>query len=85
MTKLAIACASGSFKGVFVHGVLQAFEDAHFFADAYAAASSSTIPASFASIRSLHRITKLAYWKKNVCRIPLKRDGYCKIYFTWYR
>lgn len=40
-TSLAIACASGSFKGAFVHGVLSALEVAGIRADAYAAASSA--------------------------------------------
>lgn len=38
---LAIACASGSFKGAFVHGVLSALETAGIRANAYAAASSA--------------------------------------------
>lgn len=41
---LAIACASGSFKGAFAHGVLSALEANGIFANAYAAASSSVIP-----------------------------------------
>jgi hypothetical protein len=47
---IAIACASGSFKGAFVHGVLSAFEQAGIKADAYAAASSSVLPAAWAAI-----------------------------------
>ena len=43
MKSLAIACASGTFKGVFVHGVLSAFESSNFRADAYGGASSSTL------------------------------------------
>jgi hypothetical protein len=49
---LAIACASGSFKGAFVHGVLSAFEKARIKADAYAAASSSVLPAAWSAIGS---------------------------------
>lgn len=48
--KLAIACASGSFKGAFTHGVLTAFESAGIRADAYAASSSSVIPTAWAAI-----------------------------------
>ena len=48
--KLAIACASGSFKGSFTHGVLTALESAGIRADAYAASSSSVIPAAWAAI-----------------------------------
>jgi hypothetical protein len=47
---LAIACASGSFKGAFVHGVLNAFEGVGLKADAYAASSSSVLPAAWAAI-----------------------------------
>ncbi len=48
--QLAIACASGSFKGAFTHGVLTALESAGIRADAYAAASSSVLPAAWAAI-----------------------------------
>ncbi len=48
--KLAIACASGSFKGAFTHGVLTALESAGICADAYAASSSSVIPTAWAAI-----------------------------------
>jgi hypothetical protein len=47
---LAIATPVGSFKGAFAHGVLTALERAGVRADAYAAASSSVIPASWASL-----------------------------------
>lgn len=40
----------GSFKGAFAHGVLTGLEQAGIVADAYAAASSSVIPASWAAI-----------------------------------
>jgi hypothetical protein len=47
---LAIATPVGSFKGAFTHGVLTALEQAGVRADAYAAASSSVIPASWAAL-----------------------------------
>jgi hypothetical protein len=47
---LAIACMSGSFKGVFVHGVLAGLEDHGLRADAYAAASSSTLTTAYAAL-----------------------------------
>jgi len=52
--KLGIACASGSAKGVFIHGVLSSFEQRGLVPDVYAASSSSSIPAAFAqsSLRS---------------------------------
>jgi len=45
-----IACSVGGFKGVFLHGVLAAFEEEGFRAKAYAAASSSVLPAASAVI-----------------------------------
>ena len=45
-----IACSTGGFKGVFLHGVLCAFEENGFRAGAYAAASSSVIPAAAAAV-----------------------------------
>jgi len=50
MKNFAIACMSGSLKGIFVQGVLTAFEEAGIKADAYASSSSSTVPASYAAI-----------------------------------
>lgn len=50
MSGTAIACASGGFRGAFVHGVLTAFEEQGFRADAYAAVSSSALPAACAAV-----------------------------------
>jgi hypothetical protein len=47
---LAIATPVGSFKGAFAHGVLTALEQCGIRADAYAAASSSVIPATWAAL-----------------------------------
>ena len=47
---IAIACMSGSLKGVFAHGVLYSFEEEGFKADAYACCSSSTVPTTYAAI-----------------------------------
>lgn len=58
----AIACASGSFKGVFTHGVLSAFAGAGFRAAAYAAASSTVIPAAYAATGALNRLDGVNYW-----------------------
>lgn len=49
MSRTAIACASGGFRGTFVHGVLTAFEERGFRADTYAAVSSSALPAASAA------------------------------------
>ena len=50
MSGTAIACASGGFRGAFVHGVLSAFEERGFRADTYAAVSSSVLPAAGAAL-----------------------------------
>jgi hypothetical protein len=59
---LAIACASGGFKSVFVHGVLSELAMAGVQADAYAAASSSVFPAICAAIGQADEIG-LRYWR----------------------
>jgi hypothetical protein len=61
--KIGIACASGSAKGVFIHGVLVAFENFGFSADFYAASSSSTIPTAFAAIHKIELLGGTDYWK----------------------
>jgi hypothetical protein len=57
----AVACMAGSFKGSFVHGVLHGLEAAGFRADAYAAASSSTLVAAFAAAGQVRQID-LGIW-----------------------
>lgn len=61
---LGIACASGSYKGVFVQGVLDRFEAAGLKADVYAAASSSTVCAVYAAAGRLRELGGAAYWKR---------------------
>lgn len=61
--KTAIACATGGFKGVFVGGALDEFEAAGFRAGAYAAASSSVLPAAAAAIGQSARLG-LGHWIK---------------------
>lgn len=50
MSGTAIACASGGFRGAFIHGVLTAFEEEGFRADTYAGVSSSALPAAVAAV-----------------------------------
>lgn len=59
--QVGIAGASGTFKGVFVHGVLTAFERVGFTAGAYAGASSSTLSCS-AAAAYLSEEVGLDYW-----------------------
>ena len=58
---VAVACASGGFKAVFVHGVLSAFERAGLYFDAYAASSASVASTSFAVIGRASEIG-VEYW-----------------------
>jgi hypothetical protein len=60
---IAIACAAGSFRGAFVHGVLSAFEENGLRADAYAAASSSILPAALAALGRGQQLGGAEYWK----------------------
>ena len=58
---VAIACASGGFKAIFVHGVLSAFEEANIKANAYASASASVMPSAWAAIGKA-RESGVNYW-----------------------
>ena len=57
----AIACASGGFKAIFVHGVLSAFEEANIKANAYASASASVMPSAWAVVGKA-RESGMNYW-----------------------
>ncbi len=59
---LAIASSAGGFKGVFVHGVLIALEEAGIRAAAYAAASASVFPSLSAAVGQANEIA-LKYWR----------------------
>ena len=58
---LAVACASGGFKGVFVHGVLSAFENAGLHAAVYAGSSASVASTAFAAVGLANEIG-VEYW-----------------------
>jgi hypothetical protein len=62
----AIACAAGSFRGAFVHGVLSIFDQNGFRADAYAAASSSVIPAAMAALGQIQQLGGAEHWKRGL-------------------
>jgi hypothetical protein len=71
---IAIACATGGFKGVFLHGVLSAFENEGFKADAYAAASSSVLPAAAAAIGRTNDMG-LSFWQDGLQLIAQPNVG----------
>jgi hypothetical protein len=72
VTQLAIACGSGGFKCVFIHGVLSAFEAAGVRGSAYAASSASVAPAGFAAVGEA-RDVGVEYWLR--ARRILDRPG----------
>ncbi|MCH7965463.1 MAG: hypothetical protein IH852_16150 [Bacteroidetes bacterium] len=61
MNNFAIACMSGSLKGIFCQGVLTAFEEAAIKADAYASSSSSTVPTSYAAFGEIRNQNKSSW------------------------
>lgn len=62
---VAIACSVGGFKGVFLHGVLSAFEELGFRAGAYAAASSSVVPAAAAAVGTTRNLG-FNHWREGL-------------------
>jgi hypothetical protein len=75
---LAIATPVGSFKGAFAHGVLTALEEAGIVADAYAAASSSVIPASWAAIGQASKLG-VDYWLAGLAALAQPQQNMSKI------
>ncbi len=75
---LAIATPVGSFKGAFAHGVLTALEQAGIVADAYAAASSSVIPASWAAIGTANELG-VDYWLAGLSALELPQQNMSKV------
>jgi hypothetical protein len=75
---LAIATPVGSFKGAFAHGVLTALEAAGIVADAYAAASSSVIPTSWAAIGQASNLG-VDYWLAGLSALQNPQQNMSKI------
>lgn len=73
--KTAVACAAGSLRGVFVHGVLAEFEKRGFRADAYACASSSSIPAAQAAAGRVEDLGGTAYWRHATDALDVRKTG----------
>ena len=72
MTRVAVACGSGGFKCVFIHGVLSAFEEAGLSGSTYAAASASVAAGAFAAV-GIAREVGVDYWLR--ARRVLDRPG----------
>lgn len=76
--RIAVACASGSAKGVFVHGVLSALRERSVPVEAYAAASSSSIPAAYAAAGKLAGLEGAAHWQRGMEKLhELKEVAEC--------
>jgi hypothetical protein len=75
---LAIATPVGSFKGAFAHGVLTALEEAGIVADAYAAASSSVIPTSWAAIGQASNLG-VDYWLAGLSALEQPQQNMSKV------
>jgi hypothetical protein len=75
---LAIACCSGGFKGIFVHGVLSALEATGISAGAYATASSSVFPAMCAAIGQANEIG-LCYWRSAIYTLHQPGSGMSEV------
>ncbi len=75
---LAIATPVGSFKGAFAHGVLTALEANGIVADAYAAASSSVIPASWAAIGQASNLG-VDYWLAGLAALERPQQNMSKV------
>lgn len=78
---LAIVGSSGGLKGVFVQGVLNAFEAEGFFADAYAGSSASALPALSAAGK-LCNLVGLRYWQRVVERLRQKGSDLSEVMWT---
>jgi predicted acylesterase/phospholipase RssA len=61
LKRKAIACMSGGYKTVFTHGVLTAFEQNKFYADAYGGCSSSALISAYAAMEKIS-LLDLSLW-----------------------
>jgi hypothetical protein len=78
---LAIVGSSGGLKGVFVQGVFNAFEAEGFFADAYAGASASALPALSAAGK-LCDFVGVHYWQRVVEGLRQKGSDLSEVMWT---
>jgi hypothetical protein len=61
--RIGVACSAGSYKGVFVHGVLAGLSELGFQVDVYAASSSTAVAAAYAAIGGLPSLRGPEHWK----------------------
>jgi hypothetical protein len=60
--RLGVACSAGSYKGIFIHGVLTGLSEASFEADFYAASSSSAPVTAYAAIGDIASLQGPDHW-----------------------
>jgi len=82
--KVAIASATGGFKGVFLHGVLASFEQAGIRADAYGAASSSVLPTAAAAVGLACQLG-VDYWLEGLRLLEQPGKGMSQVSLTGIR
>lgn len=78
---LAIACGSGGYRTVFIHGVLAAFEAAGLRAQAYAGTSASTLAAAAACIGEARAIG-VEYWQYGLALKQTAQNGMSDVSLT---
>jgi hypothetical protein len=62
--RIGVACSAGSYKGVFVHGVLAGLSELEFQVDTYAASSSTGAAAAYAAVGDLPSLRGPEHWKR---------------------
>jgi len=62
--RIGVACSAGSYKGVFVHGVLAGLSELGLRVDIYAASSSTAAAAAYAAIGDLPSLRGPEHWKR---------------------
>ena len=62
--RIGVACSAGSYKGVFVHGVLAGLSELELQANIYAASSSTAAAAAYAAAGDLPSLEGPEHWKR---------------------
>jgi hypothetical protein len=62
--RIGVACSAGSYKGVFVHGVLAGLNERGFKIDIYAASSSTAAAAAYAAAGDLPYLKGPEHWRR---------------------
>jgi hypothetical protein len=79
--KLAIACGSGGYRTVFIHGVLSAFEAGGLRAETYAGTSASVLAVASAAIGESQSVG-VEYWQHGLALKAVVQNGMSDISLT---